>query len=89
MFGKLGKHLVHIFFAFDRAPFPFGIDHHGGAHIACIQTATFVDAYIFDPKLLGARLHIGMQFLRAFGGATAIHRAVWSAVSAYEHMVGV
>src|SRR5262245_31296848 len=46
-------------------PDAFGIDHHGRAEFAAIEAAGRVDAHVVESELLGARLHVVAQLLRA------------------------
>src|SRR6185437_9140753 len=81
--------LVDIGGAAIAVPDAFGIDHHGGAELAAIETARGVDAHIGKPELLGAHLHVIAQLLAALLAAAAARMAGRPGIGAAEDVLAV
>src|SRR5688572_3115368 len=81
--------LQDLFRVLDGAvgvPDLLGIDHHGGAELAAVEAQRLVDAHAVEAELLGARLHVVAQPLRALLLAAAARMALRPLVHAAEHV---
>src|SRR5262245_29767968 len=78
--------LVHILARAHGVRDAFGIDDHARPQLATVEAAAGVDAHIGETKLLGPRLHVVTQPLRALVLAAPARMSLRALIDAAEDM---